>query len=513
MIEPKVKEHYGRVFKTTGDGLFVEFSSPVEAVRCAVEVQQALTAQASQEPSQALQLRIGINLGDIMIEEDGDVYGDGVNIAARLEQIADPGGILLSGKVFEEVRDRVSYSFEDRGEQSIKNIARPLRTYALLRGPRVKEVGTGRKTFSQPDRPSIAVLPFDNMSRDPDEAYFSDGITEDVITELSRFRDLVVIARNSSFSFRNQNVDVCEVGQVLGAGYVVEGSVRRSGNRVRVTAQLIDASSASHLWAERYDRALEDVFAIQEEIAQSIVATVAQRVRQDRELAARRRQPEDIRAYDLFLQGNRLSDELTPEAQAQAKDLFERALQIDPGFARAHTGLAWIYINRAVDGAVGVPREKDENRAIALRQAEQAFALDPNDARVHCTVGYMSLMWRDFKRAERHMDLARAMNPNDPMIQMLWAWVQSCIGRSERSSPAAELAFRLNPCHSGWYNYFLSHILFQLGRYSEAAGHLERLTWGTPTRHLRYMAWRASACGHLGRVEEATQCADLFIEG
>ena len=255
VVEPKVREHHGRVFKTTGDGLLVEFPSPVEAVRCAVAVQETLASQASQEPSQPLQLRIGINLGDIIIEEDGDVYGDGVNVAARLEQLADPGGISISGKVYEEVRDKLPYAFEDRGEQQVKNIARPVKVYGL-RG--LKPTITPREPRVLPlaDRPSIAVLPFTNMSGDPEQVYFSDGLSEDVITELSRFRELMVIARNSSFSFRGQSVDVREIGRALGAEYVVEGSVRRAGDRVRVTAQLVHAVTGSHLWAERYDRAL-----------------------------------------------------------------------------------------------------------------------------------------------------------------------------------------------------------------------------------------------------------------
>jgi tetratricopeptide (TPR) repeat protein len=293
---------------------------------------------------------------------------------------------------------------------------------------------------------------------------------------------------------------------------VVEGSVRRAGDRVRITAHLIDGATGTHLWVERYDRALEDVFAVQEEIAQSITATVAQRIIQDSEVAARRRQPEDIRAYDLFHQGNRLSDVFTPEAQARAQALFEQVLRIDPGFARAHTGLAWIHLNRAIDDGVGVPREQDANRIESLRQAEEALAKDPNDPRVHSTLGYMCLTWRQFDRAERHMDLARALNPNDPLIQILWAWVQACVGRPERALPAAEIAQRLSPCHPSWYNYYISHILFQLGRDKEAAELFEERTMDAPARHPRDMAWRAAAYAHLGRLQEARQCAETFVQ-
>jgi adenylate cyclase len=292
---------------------------------------------------------------------------------------------------------------------------------------------------------------------------------------------------------------------------VVEGSVRRAENRVRITAQLINAVTGAHLWAERYDRALEDVFALQEEIARRIVATVALRVIEESEIAARRRQPEDIRAYDLFLQGLRLSDVFTPEARTKVQTLFEQARNLDPTFARAYTGLAYHHLNRAVDEGVGVPRGKDDNAIAALRLAEQAIALDPNDPRVHSTLGHMCLTWREFDRAERHLDLARAMNSNDAVIQIVWAWVQGCVGKPERALPAAEIAFRLNPRHPTWYNYYFSHILFQLGRDGDAADLLEQLTMDAPARHPRHMAWRAAAYGHLDRIEEARRCGELFI--
>jgi tetratricopeptide (TPR) repeat protein len=305
---------------------------------------------------------------------------------------------------------------------------------------------------------------------------------------------------------------VREVGRTLGAAYVVEGSVRRVANRVRITTQLVDAVTGAHLWAERYDRAIEDVFDVQEEIAQQIVATVAQRIFDESEVAARRRPPEDIRAYDLFLQGLRLSDTFTPEAQARVQALFEQAIQIDPGFARAYTGLAYAYLSRSADGGLGVPREKDENWVTALRMAEQALALDPVDPRVHCTLGHMCLTWRQFERAERHLNLARAMNPNDATVQITWACVQGCLGRPERALPAAEIAFRLNPRHPSWYTYYLSRILFLLGRYEEVATLLEQRTLDAPAFHPRDMAWRAAAYGHLGRMEEARRCAETFVQ-
>jgi TolB-like protein/class 3 adenylate cyclase/Tfp pilus assembly protein PilF len=509
LFEPLLAQHHGRLVKLTGDGLIAEFGSVVDAVACAAEVQKQLPDRQAEIPAERrIILRIGINLGDVVVEGD-DLLGDGVNVAARLEHICPPGSVLISGTVYDHLQGKLDYHFEFAGEQCLKNIRRPVRTYrvALDRTPS-SSIGTAQLSA----KPAVAVLPFENMSGDAEQVYFSDGITEDIITELSRFRELLVIARNSSFSFRGQSVDVREVGRTLGAAYVVEGSVRRAANRVRITTQLVDAVTGAHLWAERYDRALEDVFAIQEEIAQQIVATVAQRIFEEGEIAARRRPPEDVRAYDLFLQGLRLSDTFTPEAQARVQALFEHAIQIDPGFARAYTGLAYVYLNRAIDGGVGVPREQDENRVTALRLAEQALTLDPNDPRVHATLGYMCLTWRQFDRAERHMDLARTMNPNDPMIQITWAWVQGCVGKPERALPAAEIAFRLNPRHPNWYNYYLSRILFQLGRYGEVATLLEQRTLEASARHPRNMAWRAAALGHLGRMEEARRCAETFVQ-
>ena len=508
LLQPLLAEHRGRIAKLMGDGVIAEFGSVVDAVACAAAMQgQIATRQEQEAPERRIVLRIGVNLGDVVVDGD-DLLGDGVNVAARLEQLCPPGSVLISGSAHDHLSGKLDVGFEYAGEKHLKNIERPVRTYQMV----VAGSASASPASIRTDKPTIAVLPFENMSGDPEQAYFSDGMTEDVITELSRFGELTVIARNSSFAFRGQSVDVRHVGRSLGAGYLVEGSVRRAGNHVRITAQLVDAANGGHLWAERYDRAMEDVFAIQEEIAQNIVATVAQRVRDDSEVAARRRPPEDIRAYDLFLQGHRLSDVFTPGTQERVRMLFEQALKIDPTFARAYTGLAYVHSNRAIDTSIGVPREQDENRVKALRFAEEALALDPNDPRVHSTLGFMCLTWRDFDRAEHHLDLAKAMNPNDPLIQIIWAWMQASIGRPERALPAAETAYRLNPRQPGWYNYYLSHILFQLGRYGEAAALLEQRTFDNPARHPRDMAWRAAAYGHLGRIEDAQRCGEVFIQ-
>lgn len=509
VLEPLLVKHHGRLVKLMGDGLIAEFGSVVGAVACAAAIQARL-AEHQEEilPERRITLRIGVNLGDVVVEGD-DLLGDGVNVAARLEQACTPGGVLISGPVYDQLPGKLDVRFESAGEMRLKNIARPIRAYRLASGsapPAPVAPSQGQ------DRPSVAILPFDNMSGDPEQVYFSDGITEDVITELSRFREILVVARHSSFAFRGRSMDVREVGRALGAHYVVEGSIRREGNRVRVTAQLVEAGTGTHLWAERYNRAMEDIFLVQEEIAQGIVATVAQRVLEDCEASARCRSPESVRAYDLFLQGRRMSDVFTPGAQDQARALFEQARAIDPTFARAYTGLAHNYLSRAADEGVGIPREQNRSLREALDLAQQALALDPNDPRVHYTAGRMYLAWRDFERARRHLDLARDMNPNDPTIQVVWAYVQACLGHPEPGLAAAELAKRLNPRYPRWYDDYLSRILFLLGRYEETATILRQKTSEAPEDHPRDMGWRTAACGHLGWEDEAHRCAGWFVQ-
>jgi adenylate cyclase len=507
VLDPLLAEHRGRLVKLMGDGLIAEFTSVVEAVACAAAIQTRLADHVAEVPAEhRMVLRIGINLGDVVVEGD-DLLGDGVNVAARLEQACPPGGVLIAGAAYDQLSGKLDIRFEPAGELRLKNIARRVRAYRMVPDGAPASIIAPPRT----DRPAVAVLPFENMSGDPEQVYFSDGITEDVITELARFRELLVIARNSSFAFRGKSADVREIGRVLGAGYVVEGSVRRAGSRVRVTAQLVEAGTGTHLWAERFDRAIEDIFAIQEEIARGIVATVAQRVLEDSEAAARRR-PQDIRAYDLFLRGHRLSDVFTPGAQDQARALFEQARTLDPTFARAYTGLAYNHSSRSIDEGVGIPRERDQNLIAALDLARQALALDPNDPRVQSTVARMHLAWRNFDAAERHFNLARQMNPNDPTIQIIWAWAQACLGHPELGLPAAEFAKRLNPRYPRWYDDYVARILFLLGRYDEAAGILEQKTSSEPDDHPRDMGWRTAACGHLGRTSEARRCGDWFVQ-
>jgi len=508
LLEPLLAAHQGRLFKLMGDGLLAAFGSVVDAVGCAVAIQRALGAhEAAMPEALRLCLRIGVNLGDVVEADHGDLLGEGVIIAARLQALAEPAGILVSGTVFDHLQGKLDCGLEGMGERRLKNIDRPIRVFRLvLDGAASAHVPAATAA----DRPVVAVLPFDNLSGDQGQAYFTDGISEDIITELSRFCELLVIARNSSFAWRGKAVDVREVGRGLGASHVVEGSVRRAVDRVRITAQLIDAATGVHLWAERYDRQLSDVFAVQDEIARAIVVAVARRVLDVTEAVARRREPRDVRAYDLFLQGLRLSDQFTGDAQERAKGLFRRAIAIDPGFARAYTGLAFNRLNHTSLVRLGVPRRDDPDCLEALRLAEQALALDPNDPRVHLTLGQFALIWHDFDRAARHLDLAQAMNPNDANIQISWALGRACLGEAERGLPACDLALQLNPQPPRWYDRYRSRILFLARRHEEALVILERLTATTPLEHPRDLGWRAAAAGLLRRTAEAEAAAGLF---
>src|ERR1700726_1482337 len=336
LIDPNIAEHRGPIVKTTGDGLLVEFASPVEAVRCAGEIQRAMREREGSLPEdRRIEIRVGINPGDVIIDED-DVYGDGVNIAARLEALADPGGVVISSAVFEQVRDRVSDSFEDLGDQQVKNIARAVRVYRLAQLP-TPASPMAVSLLPLPDKPSIAVLPFANMSGDPEQEYFADGMVEEIITALSRIRWLFVIARNSSFTYKGQAVDVKQVGRELGVRYVLEGSVRKAGGRVRITAQLIEVISGAHLWADRFDGSLEDVFELQDKVAVSVAGVIEPALRSAEIRRAAARPTNDLTAYDLYLRAYEMYFSSARQIPA-ALCLLERAIERDPRYGPA---LAW----------------------------------------------------------------------------------------------------------------------------------------------------------------------------
>jgi adenylate cyclase len=345
-IDPKIAEHRGRIVKTTGDGALVEFASAVDAVRCAMEIQRVMAVRNADIPeSRRVEFRIGINVGDIIIDE-GDIYGDGVNIAARIEGIAEPGGISISEDAWRQVQGKVAASFVDAGEQSLKNIARPVRVYRLDLAPKPAAASkVPRPTLALPDKPSIAVLAFNNMSGDPEQEYFSDGISEDIITDLSKLSELHVIARNSTFIYKGKPVDVKQVGRDLGVRYVLEGSVRKAGNRVRVTGQLIDATSGAHIWADRFDRDLTDIFAVQDELTQEIIAALKIKLSEAEKALIVGSGTTNVDAHDFFLRGRELmfGNKRDRETFEQSTACFRRAIELDPNYAAPYAGLGMAY--------------------------------------------------------------------------------------------------------------------------------------------------------------------------
>ena len=378
LIEPRLSEHNGRLIKTTGDGFLAEFASPIAALRCAIAIQDGL----GNDPG-PLRMRIGLNLGDVIVEASGDVYGEGVNVAARLEALCDPGGILISGKIHSEVDGKVEANFQDRGEQQVKNISRPVRIYAVhpagvTTAPAAAASAIDvRKPLQLPDRPSIAVLPFQNMSGDPEQEYFADGMVEDIITALSRFKSLFVIARNSSFTYKGKSVDVKQVGRELGVRYVLEGSVRKSGSRVRITGQLIEAATDGHLWADKFDGALEDVFDLQDQVTSRVVGLIAPKLEQAEIERARQKSTESLDSYDCFLRGMELIyKERSARREGFSSRRVSRIPEYGPAFAMAATTLMF------EQGISGVPLTA-EKRAEAVRLAHSAWASGGPTTRLH----------------------------------------------------------------------------------------------------------------------------------
>ncbi len=443
VIEPGIRSHHGRLVKTVGDGFLVEFSSPVEAVRCAVALQEAMASNAAQDARKSFKLRIGINLGDIIIEEDGDIYGDGVNVASRLEKMALPGGICLSGKVYEEVRDKLPYEFEDQGEHRFKNIARTIKVYCLLEGMDRSEAPSGPQTTAPcADRPSIAVLPFSNLSQDPEQEYFADGMVEDIIAALSRFRSFFVVARNSTFSYKGRNVNVQQIGRELGVRYVLEGSVRRSGRRIRITAQLVDAMTGGHLWAEHYDSVVEDLLDLQDQITASIVGAIQPSIRAAEIERARRKRPENLDAYDLVMRALPYVWSLDYEANREATRLLDKALLLDPSYPLALSLGAWCRGQKVVyNWSKNVLGDKRE----ALRQAQAAAALAPDDPFILTVLGAALTITREYQRAAALLDRALVLDPNS-----VWAWNRSGWLHNYQDDPEVaiqhfERSLRLSP--------------------------------------------------------------------
>jgi adenylate cyclase len=495
IVEPSLSEHHGRLIKTTGDGFLAEFASPLAALRCAIALQDKGDTQ--------LPLRIGLNLGDVIVEDGGDVYGEGVNIAARLEALCDPGGILISGKVHDEVEGKVDAAFEDRGEQQVKNIARPVRVYAVCPSGHAT---TESKPLALPDKPSIAVLPFQNMSGDPEQEYFADGVVEDIITALSRFKSLFVIARNSSFTYKGKAVDIKQVGRELGVRYVLEGSVRKAGNRVRITGQLIEANTGRHLWADKFDGALEDVFGLQDQVTNGVVGLIAPEVEKAEIERALHKPTDRLDSYDLFLRGMAQSYK---GRFSGARELFAQAAERDPDYGAAYAMAATMFVFQ--QGVSGLSLAGDQ-RAEAIRLADQATKVGPDDAFVLARSGHvLTYLGRQYDRGLAMVDQAVALNPNLAVAWYSRGWVALMCDAPEASIDSFERMIRLSPLDdlrlTAWNG--TSFALFSLERYDDGCAVAAKALQFTKTAHT-WSAFIVNAVG-AGRLTEAKEAIGALL--
>ena len=497
VFDPLVEKHNGRIIKLMGDGTLVEFASVVDAVECAIAIQSERA-----ESDGGFKLRIGINLGDVMIEGD-DVYGDGVNVAARLEALARPGGICISDMVYQNISTKVDAAFENSGEQQLKNIERPVIAWQWTDGHFAGLGDDAQEALSLPERPSIAVLPFDNMSGDPEQEYFSDGITEDIITELSRFRELFVIARNSSFTYKGKRVKVQDVGRDLGVSYVLEGSVRKSGKRVRITAQLIEASNGAHIWAEKYDRELHDIFDLQDEITQTIVRLLPVRLHGALVETMRRIPSENLSAYDHFLHGRWLFDR-TSGQDPKAIELLKKAVGIDPVCSQAHAHLALAHAYSLYNLFPISDRPVED----ALSHIEQALVNGKGDHFVHAAAGFTFIMCGEHDLADTHSAEAVALNPNAIFALLGRGYVQSYLGNPAAGVEQLKNVLRYDPHAPGIYYEILAEASYILGDYEKAIDIYKR--WQSPPPHMNLAL--AVSCAQAGHKAEANAAVERHLE-
>ena len=508
LIDPAIAKNRGRIIKTTGDGMLVEFHSVTDAVLCAAEIQRRMARRnADVSPARWIQFRIGINLGDVIVEDD-DIFGDGVNVAARLEMLAEPGGICVSGAVRDQVGDRLDDSVRGsrRAERQEHRPPDPRLPGPARRRAEAAPEGAKDAAVAAPvaKKPSIAVLPFANMSGDPEQEFFADGLTEDIITELSRFRDLLVISRNSTFVHKGKAVKVQEVAREFGVDYVVEGSVRKAGDRVRVTVQLIDAETDRHVWAERYDRELEDIFAIQDEMTRAIVATLPGRVEAATHDRAKRKPTDNMAAYEYVLAGKVLHHRSTREDNAEAQRLLDRAIALDPNYAHAHAwkacvlGQTWVY---------GWCADRDATFEQVAAELEIALALDDNDSDVHRILAALNLNRDDHDKAAYHQERALALNPNYDLIVVQQGELLTWLGRPEEGIDWIRKAMRLNPYHPERFWSHLGRACYCAEKYAEAVEAFSRITRPDHTHH----AFLAATFAQMGNaIAAAAHAAEVL---
>ena len=515
LVDPKVTEHRGRIVKTTGDGMLVEFVSVVDAVRCAVDIQRGMAERNTEVPADGrIEFRIGINVGDI-ISDSNDIYGDGVNVAARLEALADPGGIMVSRTVHDQVRDKLSFGFEDMGEQAVKNISRPIGVHRVslaetVSSAMVKAAATAAKAdLSSVDRPSIAVLPFANMSGDPEQEYFADGISEDIITGLSKLRWFFVIARNSSFTYKGKAVDVKRVARELGVRYVLEGSVRKGGNRLRITAQLIDAVTGNHIWADRIDGELTDIFELQDEITKKVVAAIEPKLLEAEALLSQSRSPEDLGAWDMVIQANSLFWRLTTVERKAAIAILRQAVERYPDYAPAQSMLAFVLL---ISGYLGwALKESELQEAAGL--AARAEELDHSDPWAHLALGYVAFARRQTMAAAAEFRRAIDLNPNFAAAHGYLGWALAFDGQSEQAIKHLKEAIRMSPHdpQNAIFNTGLAVAHYLSGRFAEAL----ECSQETLQQRSAFTAGHRIHCASLaqaGQIDEAREALAVLKE-
>jgi adenylate cyclase len=509
LLHPKVAQHHGRIVKTTGDGALVEFPSAVDAVRFALDAQRGAAERNANVPEdRRIEFRIGINVGGI-ISDDGDIYGDGVNIAARIEPLAEPGAICLSDNAYQQIKGKLPIDVTDMGERALKNIAQPVRVYSIRPAGDGAASTAPRPTLSLPDRPSIAVLPFQNMSGDPEQDYFVDGMVEDIITGLSRIKWLFVIARNSTFTYKGRAVDVKQVGRELGVRYVLEGSVRKAGDRVRITGQLIDTATGAHVWAERYDRKADDIFALQDEITLSVVGAIEPSLRLAEIERVKRKRSDSLDAYDLVLQAQHDVYSRTPERATKALVLLERALAFDPNYALAHAYAAECYHTLFLRGGL-----REENRTASIRHAEAAMAHGHGDASALAFAGFVIGMDKhDRAAAFAAFDAALAVSPSSALSYVLGSVILAWAGEAERAIEWADRGLRLSPFDPYRASAFVASSVghFQLDRCEESVAIARRAVQTNPGFSVCHMVL-AAPLAKLGRTEEAKAAAARVLE-
>ncbi|MGD9416669.1 MAG: adenylate/guanylate cyclase domain-containing protein [Desulfobacterales bacterium] len=544
-----IQQNDGRVVDTPGDNILAEFSSVVDAVNGAIKIQREIKKRNSNiSPNRRMEFRIGINLGDV-IGEDERIYGDGVNIAARVEGLASAGGIAISGIVYEHIKDKLSLGYHYLGEQNVKNIPEPIRIYRLLTDPEdsgkmidaeepdtgkwrwaitapiaiiilmagalsiwifflrtEKEVASVTKTaLTLPDNPSIVVLPFQNLSGDPEQDYFSDGLTEDLITDLCKISGLFVIARNSSFVYKGKTIKIAEVRRELGVQYILEGSVRKAGDRVRITAQLIDTTTEGHLWAHRYDRELKDIFKLQDDVTQRIIAALTVKLTEDEQKRLLHRYTDNMEAYDLFLRGLEYFNRITKESNNQARQVLNKAIGLDPDFAAAYALLGWVHSREWTQG--WSPGPQPLNRAFEL--AQKAIALDESLPAGYTILGEIYLHKKQHASAIAAQEKANALSPNDAEGIASLAGILTWAGRPEQTIGLVKKAMRLNPMYPTEYLWNLGHAYYLMGRIEEAIETLDRARDRSP-EYIPVIAYLAASYAELGRVEEARAQAAQF---